>query len=195
MPKMKNILCSVFCSLLLIGGYSSASAAGESDKAPKYTIEVEQEGKVLGSIIVELFPALAPKHCANFDSLVKIRFYDGTAFHRVDPDFMIQGGDPNSRSKDPATWGFGDPGQTKVPAEFNKYSHKRGTLSAARGNDVNSADSQFFICVKDSEFLDGEYTAYGRVVSGMEIVDKIAETPRDDERPRKKITMKIVRTP
>ena len=108
---------------------------------------------------------------------------------------MIQGGDPNSKDpkKGPETWGFGRPDQVKVPAEFNDYSHVRGTLSAARGEDINSADSQFFICVKDSEFLDGEYSAFGTVISGMDVVDIIANSPRDEktERPNQVITMKI----
>ncbi len=83
--------------------------------------------------------------------------------------------------------------QKKIPSDFNEYSHKRGTLSAARGEDINSADSQFFICVKDSEFLDGEYSAFGKVVQGMEVVDAIANAPRDEktERPNQVITMKI----
>jgi peptidyl-prolyl cis-trans isomerase B (cyclophilin B) len=110
---------------------------------------------------------------------------------------MIQGGDPNSKdsSKGPETWGFGRPDQKKVPAEFNDYSHVRGTLSAARGEDVNSADSQFFICVKDSEFLDGEYSAFGKVLKGMDIVDAIANAPRDEktERPNQIVTMKITK--
>lgn len=162
---------------------------------PVYVITVMQEQEKLGDIVIELFPDKAPLHCKNFDSLVAIKFYDGTAFHRIDPDFMIQGGDPNSKdpSKGPETWGFGRPDQTKVIAEFNDYSHVRGTLSAARGEDKNSADSQFFICVKDSEFLDGEYSAFGTVKSGMDIADKVATSARDNatERPLKKITMTI----
>lgn len=170
-------------------------AFGERSANPVYVISVMQEQTPLGDITIELFPDKAPLHCKNFDSLVVLKFYDGTAFHRIDPDFMIQGGDPNSKdlSKSPDTWGFGRPDQTKVHAEFNDYSHVRGTLSAARGEDKHSADSQFFICVKDSEFLDGEYSAFGTVKSGMEIVDMIATSPRDKatERPLKKITMTI----
>lgn len=172
---------------------------GEEGKSslPRYVIQVQQGMTILGDIIIETFPDKAPKHCANFDSLVKAAFYDGTAFHRIDPEFMIQGGDPNSKdpTKGPETWGFGRPDQPKVHAEFNDYSHVRGTLSAARGEDKNSADSQFFICVKDSEFLDGEYSAFGKVISGMDIVDKIATMPRDEktERPHEVITMTITK--
>ena len=179
----------ILLNFLLCGITSMAVLAQDkNNNHPVYTITVQELDVILGDITIELFPETAHNHCANFDSLVKIGFYDGTAFHRIDPDFMIQGGDPNSKNptKDPSTWGFG---------EFNSISHKRGILSAARGENINSADSQFFICVKDSEFLDGEYTAYGKVLQGMEIVDKVAESPRDKatERPLKKITMKIVK--
>lgn len=160
----------------------------------RYEMTVTQSGKELGKIILELFPDKAPKHVANFDSLVAAKFYDGTAFHRVIPGFMIQGGDPNSKDKPKNTWGFGDPSQKKVPAEFNDTKHKRGILSAARSQDPNSASSQFFIMHADSPHLDGQYTAYGKVVSGMEVVDKIANAPRDPrDNPNEKIEMKIVK--
>lgn len=146
---------------------------------PQYEITVKQLGKEVGKIVIELFPEIAPKHCANFDSLVKVKFYDGLAFHRVIPGFMIQGGDPNSKSGPRETWGYGAPGQTKVPAEFNSTSHKRGIISAARSNDPNSASSQFFICVADSPFLDNKYTVYGHVLTGMEVVDKIVNLPKE----------------
>jgi peptidyl-prolyl cis-trans isomerase B (cyclophilin B) len=174
---------------------STVFSSENSGKNPTYVIQVQQGSLLLGEIIIETFSELAPKHCANFDSLVMSSFYDGTKFHRIDPEFMIQGGDPNSKdsSKGPETWGFGRPDQKKVSAEFNDYSHVRGTLSAARGEDINSADSQFFICVKDSEFLDGEYSAFGKVLKGMDIVDAIANAPRDEktERPNQIVTMKI----
>jgi peptidyl-prolyl cis-trans isomerase B (cyclophilin B) len=168
---------------------SSVFSLEDSGKNPTYVIQVQQGTIMLGEIIIETFPELAPKHCSNFDSLVKSSFYDDTKFHRIDPEFMIQGGDPNSKdsSKGPETWGFGRPDQKKVPAEFNDYSHVRGTLSAARGEDANSADSQFFICVKDS--------AFGKVLKGMDIVDAIANAPRDEktERPNQIVTMKITK--
>jgi len=186
---------SIILTVLLLCFVSMANASEDSEQHPKYVIQVNQGSILLGEIIIETFPEKAPKHCANFDSLVIATFFNGTAFHRIDPEFMIQGGDPNSKdpSKGPETWGFGRPDQKKVPAEFNDYSHVRGTLSAARGEDINSADSQFFICVKDSEFLDGEYSAFGKVVKGMEVVDAIANSPRDDktERPIQVITMNI----
>ncbi len=161
---------------------------------PQYVITVTQGETKLGDITVELFQDLAPKHVANFDSLVKAKFYDGTAFHRVIPGFMIQGGDPNSKSKPATTWGQGDPSQTMVPAEFNKTSHKRGILSAARrGDNINSATSQFFICHADATYLDGQYTVYGQVLSGMEVVDKVATAQLNGSAPVTKITMSIVK--
>src|ERR1044071_3455603 len=108
---------------------------------PIYEINAKRNNVSLGIIRVELFPTIAPKHVINFDSLVSFKFYDTTAFHRVIPNFMIQGGDPNSRHGPTSTWGQGQPSQPKVPAEFSPYlSHLRGTLSAARlSNNINSA--------------------------------------------------------
>lgn len=159
---------------------------------PRYEITVKQLDKELGKIVLELFPDVAPKHVANFDSLVKVGFYDGCAFHRVIPGFMIQGGDPNSKTEPKNKWGFGRPDQTRVPAEFSQISHKRGILSAARSQDPNSASSQFFICVADASFLDGKYTVYGQAISGMEVADKIVNMPRDDkDNPNDKVEMFI----
>ncbi|MDR0926729.1 MAG: peptidylprolyl isomerase [Ignavibacteria bacterium] len=167
---------------------------------PKYEITVTQNGTELGKILIETFPDKAPKHSANFDSLVSIGFYDGTVFHRVIPGFMIQGGDPNSKNSpdDRTLWGTGDRTQTRVPAEFNKglenWTHKRGILSAARSNDPNSATSQFFIMHADAPHLDGQYSIYGQVLSGMEVVDAIATTPKNgQDQPNNNITMKIVK--
>lgn len=159
---------------------------------PKYLLTVSSKGEQLGSIELETLPDLAPKHAANFDELVTNGDYNGTAFHRVIPGFMIQGGDPNSKDKARETWGYGDPKQKKVPAEFNSTSHKRGIISAARSQDPNSASSQFFICVSDATFLDGQYTVFGRVTEGMDIADKIVNSPRDrNDNPHDKIEMTI----
>lgn len=141
----------------------------------QYVISVKQGNKFLGDIKIELFPDVAPKHVRNFDSLVSIGFYDGTAFHRVVKGFMIQGGDPNTKNKPKKTWGMGDPSQTKIPAEFSDLQHKPGIISAARTNDPNSATSQFFICTGDAPWLDGKYTIFGRVVEGMDVVKKIED--------------------
>jgi len=144
----------------------------------EYIISVSYGDEIFGDIRIELFNDIAPRHCANFDSLVKIGFYDETVFHRVIPNFVIQGGDPNSRNKAESTWGMGDPSQSTVRAEFSELKHKRGIISAARkGNDIHSATSQFFICLADLPNLDGQYTIFGRVKKGMEIVEKIERVP------------------
>lgn len=129
-----------------------------------------------GTIILKFFPDRAPKHVESFKKLVKDGFYTGTRFHRCIAGFMIQGGDPNSKDMSKASmWGTGGPG-FHLDAEFNDQTHARGVLSMARSSDPNSAGSQFFICVKDSKFLDHQYTAFGIVVQGMDTADKIVVT-------------------
>ena len=133
----------------------------------------------LGDIKLELYPEHAPKTVENFRELANRGFYDGLIFHRIVPNFVIQGGDPNTRDLSNRTrWGTGGPGWN-IKAEFNKNKHSRGTLSMARSQDPDSAGSQFFIVLKDSNFLDGQYTVFGRVISGMDIVDKIASLKTD----------------
>lgn len=146
-----------------------------------------------GELELEFFPDKAPGHVKNFVDLAKKGFYDGTTFHRVIPGFMIQGGCPNT--KDPkgsrATHGTGGPG-FNVKAEFNDTPHKRGVLSMARSQSPDSAGCQFFICVADSPFLDRQYTAFGRVVRGMEVVDQIVNRPRDKrDNPDERVEMKV----
>ncbi len=131
----------------------------------------------LGEMVVAFWPDVAPKTVDNFKSLAQKGFYDGTCFHRIVKGFMIQGGDP--LTKDPAEehrWGTGDPGY-KVKAEFNAKPHVRGVLSMARSQDPNSAGSQFFICLADARFLDRQYTAFGEVLKGDDVLGKIGETP------------------
>ena len=173
---------------------SFAAAQGEAPK-PIYTIAVEREGAAMGSFTVELFPLIAPKAVRYFDSLVTIKFYDSLAFHRVVPGFVIQGGDPNSRNLPRETWGNGDPAQTNVPAEFSNVSYVRGVLGAARDTDPNSANSQFFICTSNATSLNAQYTAYGKVLTGMNICDSIVSAPRDaNDNPLKKIIMFVTKT-
>lgn len=144
-----------------------------------------------GNIELKFYPDVAPNHVQNFIKLSKEGFYDGVIFHRVIPGFMIQGGDPNTKGTDKRTYGTGGPGHT-VKAEFNNTSHKRGILSMARSQDPDSAGSQFFIVVKDSSFLDNEYTAFGEVVNGIEAVDKIVSLPRDSsDLPNERVEMKV----
>ena len=147
---------------------------------------------VHGTIKLELFEDKAPGHVKNLKDLAGKEFYNGTTFHRIIPGFMIQGGDPNSKSDDRSSHGSGGPGHT-IDAEFNDTKHVRGVLSMARSQEPNSAGSQFFICVKDSFFLDGQYTAFGRVIEGMDVVDKIVNEPRDsNDNPNEKMEIKSV---
>lgn len=145
-----------------------------------------------GEIVVKFFPDIAPKHVESFKKLTAEGFYNGTTFHRVIPGFMIQGGDPNS--KDPsnrASHGTGGPGYN-VPAEFSDKDHKRGILSAARSQDPDSAGSQFFICVANAPHLNGQYTAFGEVVEGLDVVDLIVNEKRDGrDNPVDPVTMTI----
>jgi peptidyl-prolyl cis-trans isomerase B (cyclophilin B) len=144
-----------------------------------------------GSITIKFFPEVAPGHVKNFIDLAKKGFYDGTTFHRVIPGFMIQGGDPISKDPKAGGVGTGGPGYT-IKAEFNEKPHKRGTLSMARAANPDSAGSQFFICVKDSPFLDRQYTVFGEVESGMEVADKIVTQPRDrNDKPNERVEMKV----
>ena len=130
----------------------------------------------LGVITIEFFPNDAPNHIDNFVALTESGFYDEVIFHRIIPGFMIQGGDPNTINGDPSTWGIGGPDQ-KINAEFNSIKHNRGIVSMARSSDPNSAGSQFFIVHKDSNFLDEQYTVFGRIVTeeSFQTLDKIAE--------------------
>ena len=133
-----------------------------------------------GDIEVELYSDSAPKTVENFKDLAKKGFYDGLIFHRIVPGFVIQGGDPYTRNTtNRSRWGTGGPGWN-IKAEFNKNTHIRGVLSMARSQDPDSAGSQFFIVLKDSNFLDGQYTIFGKVKSGMDAVDKIATLKTDD---------------
>lgn len=157
---------------------ASASPADAKAAATGDTIATIDTG--LGVIKVKLFPDVAPKHIENFKKLAKEGFYNGTGFHRAVPNLLIQGGDPNTRSGDRETWGMGAPGQQNVPAEFSDRPFKRGVLGMARrGGDVNSASSQFFICLRDFPQWNGQYTVFGEVIEGIEVVDKIATQPTD----------------
>jgi peptidyl-prolyl cis-trans isomerase B (cyclophilin B) len=184
---MNSFLRKITLAALLLSGLSvSAQFTGK----PQYNITTYRAGVLIGTIKIELFPLIAPLQARNFDSLVSTHFFDTTAFHRVVPGFVIQGGDPNSRHGARSTWGLGDTTQPKVKAEFSAVKHVRGILSAARDNDINSANSQFFICVATASNLDGQYSAYGHVVTGMNYVDNIVASPRDaNDNPLQKIEM------
>ena len=207
MKKKAFILTMISIAALLIPACTSAQPGGASDELaseeqiieeqileeetimdyevlnennPIATIVMENDD----TIIIELYPDIAPESVNNFITLAKRGFYDGVIFHRVIPGFMIQGGDPEGS-------GMGGPGycifgEFKVNGFENNLSHKRGVVSMARrGDNYNSAGSQFFICVDDSEFLDNQYAAFGNVVYGMDAADTIASTPRSgNDRPR-----------
>ena len=163
---MKTIFFAVAASLLVIGLVNNTFA--ESEKL----VVLETS---LGKIVIEFFPDDAPNHVDNFISLTESGFYDGVLFHRIIPDFMIQSGDPNTIDGDPSTWGIGGPDQ-RVDAEFNSIKHNRGIVSMARSADPNSGGSQFFIVHENSNFLDEQYTVFGRIVTedSFQTLDKIA---------------------
>ena len=167
--------------------------ADVSDKT-RATIAVTSKGQPVGEIVLRFFPDVAPGHVQNFTKLAKDGFYNGTTFHRVIPGFMIQGGDPNSKSQNRSMHGMGGPGY-KIKAEFNSKPHKRGIVSMARANDPDSAGSQFFICVADANFLDWQYTVFGEVVSGMDVADKVVGMKRDgNDNPLERVEMTVTVT-
>jgi peptidyl-prolyl cis-trans isomerase B (cyclophilin B) len=189
-----NILAStvVLFAALMTTGAQPAATTPATNAAP-VTADAKEVGVITtseGVMVVEFYPDVAPNHVANFKKLARSGFYDGTAFHRVIPGFMIQGGDPNTKDEaNKASWGMGGPGWT-VKAEFNDKHHARGILSMARSSDPNSAGSQFFICHADAGFLDHQYTVFGNLIKGFDVLDKIAATPTEaPNRPIKRINV------
>lgn len=185
----RTLLSLFLLSLMLLGIFSFAGCQADEYDDVKMEIDVDNDGVVDGTIVIRLDPKAAPKTCANFAALVHDGFYNGLTFHRVISDFMVQGGDPE---------GTGTGGsKNKITGEFknngykNDLSHVRGVVSMARSSDYDSASSQFFICVKDHTELDGNYAAFGRVVEGMETVDKIAAVKVDsNDKPVTPVTIK-----
>ena len=162
----------------------SASSPAKITKAA--AIPVLQDGDEIavietdfGKIKLQLFSDVAPKHVENFKKLINEGFYNGLAFHRAMPDLIIQGGDPNTRSGGRETWGMGQPDQPKINAEFNDRPFIKGTLGAARGGEVNSASSQFFICAAPNPQWDGQYTNFGQVIEGQSNVQVMTQTEID----------------
>jgi peptidyl-prolyl cis-trans isomerase B (cyclophilin B) len=184
---MKRVLFALAAALLC------GLAVSAEDKAPtktdkkdtpvsNTTNEVAVIKTVAGEMVIEFWPDVAPKTVENFKTLAKKGFYDGTAFHRIIKGFMVQGGDPLTKDETQQNrWGTGDPGY-KIKAEFNERSHKRGVISMARSQDPDSAGSQFFICHGDPSFLDRQYTAFGKLIKGDDVLEKLAtcETGRQD---------------
>ena len=200
---MKLLICAVSLALGLVVGRAEDSKkenATSAENTPDKKVEKMNANEVAviktteGDLVVEFWPDVAPKTVENFKTLAKKGFYDGTCFHRVIKGFMIQGGDP--LTKDPnqeARWGSGDPGY-KIKAEFNDRHHDRGVLSMARSNDPDSAGSQFFICHGNPRFLDGQYTAFGKLIKGDDVLEKIATTPTHaPDRPNKRMGIESIK--
>jgi peptidyl-prolyl cis-trans isomerase B (cyclophilin B) len=191
-----NKIIFTFTIFLILIGFGNYSFGIPMTADPVVVIETN-----LGNIVIELFPADADKHVQNFLFLSSggaydKSYYDNTLFHRIIPGFMIQGGDPNTISGEPNTWGMGGPDK-KLDAEFNSIKHNRGIVSMARGGDVNSAGSQFFIVHQDSPHLDGKYTAFGRLASeeSFQTLDKIAAvTTGTNDRPIDSEQVRIIKT-
>jgi peptidyl-prolyl cis-trans isomerase B (cyclophilin B) len=202
-PVMKKLM--LLGVLVLLSGLAVASAA-ETNNAPAPKPESKPESKTVntnevailktseGEMVLEFWPDVAPGHVENFKKLATKGFYDGTCFHRVIKGFMIQGGDPLTKDEaKQSRWGMGDPGY-KIKAEFNDKAHVRGVLSMARSNDPNSAGSQFFICHGDPRFLDKQYTAFGKLIKGDDVLEKIATTPTaPGDRPLKRMNIESVK--
>ena len=130
-----------------------------------------------GEMTIAFWTDVAPKTVENFKTLARKGFYDGTAFHRIVKGFMIQGGDPLTKdATQQSRWGTGDPGY-KIKAEFNEKPHVRGVISMARSSDPHSAGSQFFICLADARFLDRQYTAFGQLIKGDDVLGRLGDTP------------------
>ena len=193
---------NLFCTLSLMAGIAlvSGRAAETNNVAGSLTANTNSAAEVAiintteGTMVIAFWPDVAPNTVANFKKLASQGFYDGTCFHRVIRNFMIQGGDP--LTKDPAKeslWGTGDPGY-KIKAEFNDRSHTRGVISMARSQDPDSAGSQFFICHGNPRFLDRQYTAFGKLIKGDDVLEKIATTPtQPGDRPVAKQTLVSVK--
>ncbi len=190
---MKRTWTIVLAAILLLSLSACSGSADGGNDGDTVMVEIVMENG--GVIRLELYPDVAPITVAHFTELADSGFYDGLIFHRVIEGFMIQGGDPTGT-------GFGDPSQETIKGEFlangvkNDLSHERGVISMARkSRPYDSATSQFFIMHRNKPSLDGQYAAFGRVVSGMEVVDAIAETPTDaSDRPLTPQVIKSIRT-
>jgi cyclophilin family peptidyl-prolyl cis-trans isomerase len=212
-PWPAGSLATLACALAAVAalaGCGGGDAAPAAEAAQKVAFEAPaplpgpREEAVLairdlGEIRVELLADAAPKTVEHFKKLAAEGLFDGTTFHRVIPDFMIQGGDPNTRDRDPRNDGKGGGGHN-VADEPSRVSHARGVVSIANRGRPNTGGSQFFIVVSDSPHLDGKYSAFGRVTAGMEIADKIASAPRDEygrygppDRPLENVVLETVR--
>jgi len=186
--------------LLLVGAAAFAADEKKEEKSPMNSSnEVAVIKTSEGDMVVQFWTDAAPDTIENFKKLARQGFYDGTIFHRIVKEFMIQGGDPNS--KDPAkedSYGQGGPGYN-LNAEFNDHSHDRGVISMARGQDPDSAGSQFFICLGPVHRLDHQYTTFGKLIKGQDVLGKIGEIPvtknsmGEPSKPTKRVVIESVK--
>jgi peptidyl-prolyl cis-trans isomerase B (cyclophilin B) len=185
--------------LLMIFALGVTNVISQENKPVNTSNEVAVIKTSEGEMVVQFWTDAAPNTIENFKKLARAGFYDGTIFHRIVKGFMIQGGDPNS--KDPAkeeSYGQGDPGY-KIKAEFNHHSHNRGVISMARGPDPDSAGSQFFICLAPVPRLDGQYTTFGKLIKGEDVLEKIGNTPvtknnmGEMSKPTKRVVIESIR--
>jgi peptidyl-prolyl cis-trans isomerase B (cyclophilin B) len=191
---MKSILINLLAAVLAV-----ASVNAEEQKPMNSAKEVAVIKTSEGEMVAEFWPEVAPNTVENFKKLARSGFYDGTAFHRIVKGFMIQGGDP--LTKDPAQesrYGTGDPGY-KIKAEFNDRSHERGVLSMARSSNPDSAGSQFFICLANVSRLDHQYTTFGKIIKGDDVLGKIGDTEvttsdsGERSKPTKRVTVESIK--
>ena len=191
---MKLILINLLAAILAV-----ASVNAEEQKPMNSAKEVAVIKTSEGEMVAEFWPEVAPNTVENFKKLARSGFYDGTAFHRIVKGFMIQGGDP--LTKDPAKesrYGTGDPGY-KIKAEFNDRSHERGVLSMARSSDPDSAGSQFFICLANVSRLDHQYTTFGKLIKGDDVLGKVGDTEvtmsgsGERSKPTKRVTVESIK--
>jgi peptidyl-prolyl cis-trans isomerase B (cyclophilin B) len=202
---MKKLLLSCIAGLFLASlafaqeakkdeAKPAAAQPAAQEAAKPDVVEVAVLKTSEGEMVLEFWPEVAPGHVENFKKLARKGYYDGTCFHRVIKGFMIQGGDPNTKDESKkAQWGQGGPGYM-IKAEFNDRPHVRGVLSMARTSDPNSAGSQFFICHGDPRFLDKQYTAFGKLIKGDDVLEKIATTPTEPgDRPTKRMNVESIK--
>src|SRR5436190_22261527 len=177
MPQTPKANLQKLSLTYLLAFHSARDKSSASCPSSGMSNEIAVIKTTAGEMSIELWPDVAPKTVENFKTLAQKGFYDGTAFHRIVKGFMIQGGDPLTKNpNEEQSWGTGDPGY-KIKAEFNDRSHQRGVISMARSQNPDSAGSQFFICLGDASFLDRQYTAFGKLVKGDDVLGKIGETP------------------
>jgi peptidyl-prolyl cis-trans isomerase B (cyclophilin B) len=191
---MKSILINLLAAILAV-----ASVNAEEQKPMNSASEVAVIKTSEGEMVAEFWPEVAPNTVENFKKLARSGFYDDTAFHRIVKGFMIQGGDPLTKdAAKESRYGTGDPGY-KIKAEFNDRSHERGVLSMARSSDPDSAGSQFFICLANVSRLDHQYTTFGKIIKGDDVLGKIGDTEvtisdsGERSKPTKRVTVESIK--